>query len=54
MFKMMTKTDVTAVCSNKEEPAEYLLYYKSFLESFNSAISNKDISKLNISQVFWV
>lgn len=54
MFKMMMKTEVITVCSNKEEPAEYLFYYKPFLESFQSAISSKDISKLNISQTFWV
>lgn len=54
MFKIMMKTEAVTVRSNKEEPAEYVFYYKPFLESFQSAISSKDISKLNISQTFWV
>lgn len=53
MLKMMN-TDVISVCYNKERLVEHLLCYKSFLESVHSAISNKDISKLNISQIFSV
>lgn len=53
MLKMMN-TDVISVCCNKEQLVEHLLCYKSFLESVHSAISNKDISKLNISQIFSV
>lgn len=53
MLKMMN-TDGISVRCNKERLAEHLLCYKSFLESVHSAISNKDISKLNISQIFSV